>query len=72
MSFIYMDETDTGCYTCMCTIPVCIYTGAYEPLKAEKERLTTHHSTERHLNLNHLTHLPKKERDVYLARKLQR
>ena len=45
--------------------------GAYEPLKAEKERPTTHHSTYR-FNLNHLTHLPEKERDVYLARKLQR
>ena len=43
----------------------------YEPLKAEKERPTTHRSTERHLNLNHLTHLPKKERDVYPRCKLQ-
>ena len=43
---------------------VLVVVGAYEPLKAEKERPTTHQ--------NHLTHLPKKERDVYLARKLQR
>ena len=51
-------------------VHVYVISGAYEPLKAE-ERPTTHHSTERHLNLNHLTHLPKKERDMYHMCKLQ-
>ena len=47
-----------------------VSSGAYEPPKAAKERPTTHHTTERHLNLNHLTHLPKKECNTYLAKSL--
>ena len=38
-----------------------VLTVAYEPPKAAKERPSVHRTMERHLNLNNLTHLPKKE-----------